>query len=472
MHVEDVPEGEATDTLEPVGPTAAEGDGAAAGAAGAAGAATEIWVASMQPEAPVAEVAEDGVEVGGVAAELLNEAGDLLSAGDADGAAAKCREAIEIAPDLVSAYSLLGMAEEQRGNTVAAAGAYRRVLQLDPDRKVEREKLEMFYATGDAARHEGVDGETETDRRIAAWAPWVAAVAAAFLVMMTLTAVGLRVHAGSSAEHVFADQMQVAQAALDSGDYRTASTAFEAALAARPDDADAQRGLRYARRKLAPATGTSPTQTAVAQRMPYQASILPSRGPNPFSPIPIGSGNDEQPPGPEQAQGQPPQTTAPRSTPPPVMSSESVEVSRRSQQTTTPREEIMPFGQVLDEPVERPAAAADAAEEEQIAEEPERRQGEISIWLSPRSASTSQSAERPAQQPGGSAHADRGYELRRQAQAAISRGNCDQGRQLLDQAIEAYRADTAQNPARRQANQAAIATCQTLRQQCESGGNQ
>lgn len=465
-HVDERPVGEDTDALGPVNEDAPAADETPAVAPQDAG-ATEEW---QSPEEAVGAVLE-GVAEGGLAEELVREAGERLSEGDPDAAAAKCREAIEIAPDLVAAYSLLGMAEEQRGNGVAAAGAYRRVLQLDPDRKVEREKLEMLYAQGLAARHGEVDGAEGGENRVLAWAPWVAAVAAAFFVMMTLTAIGLRVHAANQAEEIYADQMAVAKAALDSGDYSRASRAFESALAVRPEDPDAQRGLRYARRKLASAGDGTSTQRAISQPMPYTASIVPSHGPNPFLPIPIGgSGARDEP---EPAQGQPPQTRQTRSTPPPVMSSdESVEV-RSTQQTTQPGEEIMPFREVLDEPDEEPEESAEATEDVEAPGEQEESQGEITIWLSPRSGSESGGgAERPSQQSTGSEHADRAYSLRRQAQAAINRGDCEQGRRLLDQAIEQYRADTEQNPARRQANDAAIATCRTLRQQCATGGDQ
>lgn len=469
-HSDERPVGEDTDTIAPVSEEAApEPEPVAA----AITAATEAW------DAP--EAADDGVlpesaeGEAGAAAALLQEASERLSDGDPDTAAAKCREAIDVAPDLVAAYSLLGMAEEQRGNTVAAAGAYRRVLQLDPERNVEREKLELLYAEGAASRPGTGDDERGGDR-ILAWAPWIAAVAAAFFVMMTLTAVGLRVHAANEAERVYATQMEIAEASLKSGDYVEAAEAFEKALAARPDDEDAQRGVRYARRKMTPqSTLSAAGASGVGQQTPYQAAILPPSGPNPFPEIPIGPARQQpdQSGQPEPAQGQPPRTTSTRTQPPPVMSTdETVEVTRSSQQTTPPRDATMPFEpEVLDSPPDEPQTDVEETSEP---EEPaqEKPQGEITIWRSPGSSSQSQSVDSPPQRTSSSEHADRAYALRRQAQAAISRGNCEQGRQLLDQAIEQYRADTAANPARSRANQAAVQTCQTLRQQCESGEEQ
>jgi len=443
--------GENTDTLDPVSE-----ETLASGAMGPA------MVEQSEPMAP------NGASDASEAEELLREAGQRLSDGDADGAAVKCRDAIELAPDLVAAYSLLGMAEEQRGNIVAAAGAYRRVLQLDPDRKIEREKLEFLYAdgvtSGDEDRAEG-----SLDRRIVAWAPWVAAVGAAFVVLAILTFVGVRVHAGSAAERSYADQMQAAQAALDSGNYATASRAFETALTARPGDADAERGLGYARRKLA-ARGASPAPDVFAQPMPYTAQIVPSAGPNPFAPIPIGAGQVQ---GAEPQPGQPPMTQSPtrtRTAPPPVMPrDERVQVQRPS--TTTPGDTIMPFGDVLDDPQDdgaTPAQAEDVEPDEtQVVERPT---PECTIWRSPRGSSSGQATTgQPAGATSDSGHAQSAAQPRRQARSAIDSGNCDQGRRLIDQAIEQYRADSEANPGRRAANQASINTCETLRLKCESG---
>lgn len=457
--------GEDTDTLASV-----EADDAAAEpAAAAVPETTEQWDA---PE----DAAAEQVQAGGAAGELLSEAGERLSAGDADAAAAKCRAAIEIAPDLVAAYSMLGMAEEQRGNTVAAAGAYRRVLQLDPDRRVEREKLELLYAEGAATPPDEYD--EGTDDRIVTWAPWVAAIGAAFVVMTILTFVGLRVHAAGAAEEKYTEQMRSAQAALDGREYGVAARAFEEALAVRPDDEDAKRGLRYAQRKMTSASRVTgaPAPTAVAQQGKRQAPILPSRGPNVFSPIPIGPERAQQGAEPEPATGQPPQTRtqtqSTRPTAPPSMSGERVEVTRDRPTTTTPDDGIMPFDQVLDEPAQEPRESIDEPEAAEETQEPEEPRGEITITLSQGPRTQDDGADAPTQPATDSGHADRAYDLRRQAQAAIGRGNCEQAKQLLDQAIEQYQADTEANPAKRQANQAAIATCRTLRQQCEAGEDQ
>lgn len=389
---------------------------------------------------------------------LLVDASDRLSRGDADGAAVKCREAIELVRDLIAAHSLLGMAEEARGNTVAAAGAYRRVLQLDPDRLTEREKLEMLAAEGT----DSVD-EDSLDHKIVTWAPWVAAVGAAFVVLAVLTFIGVRVATGGAVERTYTEQMQIAQAALDDKDYATARSAFSSALSVKPDDPDAERGLGYAQRKLAGLGGTAPAPDLFAQPMPYQAQIVPSSGPNVFTPIPIGAG---QLPGTEPATGQPPLAQAQmgtRTSPPPLMASqERVEVSRPT--TTTPGTTV-PFGNVLDDPGDQPPAPAPAPEpagdDTQVADQP---RGECTIWLSPR-GSSAQSSGGSSQPAPTTSHAQTADQLRRQASGAISSGDGARGRQLIDQAIQEYRADSEANPARRSANQASINSLEAQRQQ-------
>ncbi len=416
------------------------------------------------------EDAEPAVSPEIVAAEaLLVDASDWLSRGDADGAAVKCREAIELVPDLIAAHSLLGMAEEARGNTVAAAGAYRRVLQLDPDRLTEREKLEMLAAEG----ADSVD-EDSLDHKIVTWAPWVAAVGAAFVVLAILTFIGVRVATGGTVERTYTEQMQIAQAALDDEDYATAQRAFATALSVKPDDPDAERGLGYAERKLAGLGGTAPAPDFFAQPMPYQAQILPSSGPNVFTPIPIGAG---QLPGTEPATGQPPMTqtqtqtqTGTRTSPPPLMASqERVEVSRPA---TTTSSTTVPFGNVLDDPGDQPAAPATPAEPDepetdgtQVAEQSQPR-GECTIWVSPR-GSSAPSGGASAQSAPTAGHAQTADQLRRQASGAISSGDHARGRQLIGEAIQEYRADSEANPARRSANQASINSLEAQRQQLE-----
>lgn len=446
--------GEDTDRLEPVADETVPGSEEAVSA--------DEEIAASEPVDDDAEPVDEDV------AELLRDASKLLAAGKADEAAARCRDAIVLAPDLVAAYSLLGMAEEQRGNTVAAAGAYRRVLQLDPERRVEREKLELLHAGGAATGVGESRASEDSASPIIRYAPWVAAVGAAFLVLMILTGVGWRSHLHRQAERAFIASVESGTEALDRGDYQAALQAFESALEIRPEDGDAQQGLRYARRKLTTASGTA-SGPSMVQPMPHSATLLPSRGPNPFQPIPIGpAGETQAQDGLEPQPRQPAQQSAPR---PPVVTPERVTgAERRSPTTGAPSTEAVPFGplEVADEPVATPAPdrtprTADA-EHEQPEQTPEpKRRGEISIWISeapPESQPERVEASAPAPS---TEHADRARSLRGSADQARRQGNSSRAVELYDQAIESYRQDIQQNPSNRAANEAAIAACERAR---------
>lgn len=425
------------------------------------GESTDTLAPVTQAATQPAETVPESVRA---AERLVQEASELLTRGEAHAAAAKCREAIALAPDLVAAYSLLGMAEEQQGNTVAAAGAYRRVLQLDPTRSVEREKLELLYSTGAAIRPEEEVAEELAEATVLRYAPWVAAVGAAFLVLIILTAIGLRVYAGHQAERVYRQQMAAAQSALEAGDYRAAAAAFQAALQVRPEDRDAATGLRYARRKLT--AGTSVASAAQApQPIPSGAKILPSSGPNPFPPRMIGPTNREQPS--SQTQAPPMHTTrsAPR---PPVVDTAPVTGGNTGAQGGTESTSV-PFGP-LETVAPPPPEAGAPSEEAEPPPAPERR-GEITIWRS----------EGPAQSSGGAAtsesegtsssaappHPDA---LRAQAEQARRSGDTARAAELYSAAIEAYRAEAQANPRNRQANEAAIEACERARRLCETEG--
>ncbi len=438
--------GQDTDRIDPV-----EGDIVAEGA-------PEQTMVMEPSEAPAAAPVPE-------AERLLRDASAKLGRGDADGAAMDCREAISLAPDLVGAYSLLGMAEEQRGNTVAAAGAYRRVLQLDPGRNVEREKLEALYETGGASRPEGEEFDEAGESPVLRFAPWIAAAAAAFFVLMILTAVGLRVHSARQAERAYDRQMAVAEQAMETGDYGAAVDAFQAALRLRPGDEEAEKLLRWARRKSAMAQ--SPGGYAdIPRPVPRLADVLPSTGPNPFLPVPIGK-RTPAPDALDQPQTRQSRTPATR---PPIVSTERVVGGQQATGTGTGTTEPVPFGplDVPDEGGGQPAAEDQGEETGEPAPEPEPR-GEISIWVSDAPPQGSQQQPPTASRSLGASQA---AELRSQADQARAGGDCERASELYGAAIEAYRSDTESNPGNRQVNEAAIEACERARSLCEAAEGQ
>ncbi|MCD6360405.1 MAG: tetratricopeptide repeat protein [Armatimonadetes bacterium] len=403
---------------------------------------------------------------------LLAEAADLMGEGRADEAAARCREAIQLAPDMVAAYSMLGMAEEQRGNPIAAAGAYRRVLQLDPGRTVEREKLELLYDAGVARQHEpGPErgGDAETSSPLARWAPAIVGLAAAFLVMMILAGILLRVHGARVAERTYDENMAAARADLDKGDYQAAIRSFKAALAVRPDDNEARTGLEYAQRKLRAARsgGTGRAQASVPL-----APIVPSGGPNPFQPVPIGpTGVTDMPDQPRQVERPQPRTH--RTHRPPVVDTTTPVVDTADTSSTTSGDSI-PFSPLEDEPAAGSGQPADAGGGQPADTEP--KHGEITIWTSEPPLSSSSSSPSSSTQSSSSSSAPeqshRADQLREQGDHLRASGQYEQAISAYNSAIEAYKEQSQADPATRDANQAAIRACEAAREMCQSSQGQ
>ena len=79
--------------------------------------------------------------------QLLERARLLAEKGDKAAAILACRQAIALAPESASGYSMLGSLLERSGETGAAMVAYRKVLELAPDSSAERDSLQRLRAT-------------------------------------------------------------------------------------------------------------------------------------------------------------------------------------------------------------------------------------------------------------------------------------------------------------------------------------
>jgi len=395
---------------------------------------------------------------------LLAQAADLMGKRRPDEAAAKCREAIQLAPEMVAAYSMLGMAEEQRGNTMAAAGAYRRVLQIDPGRSAEREKLELLYAADKAHEPTPTRGGSGEDSSWTRWAPLVAGIGGALLVMVVLAAIIVTVHNGRVLTKTYKEAMVAAEASLERRDYAGAVNAFGTALMARPEDSEAGDGLAYAQRKLQSALAAR-SAGSLSQR-PALAPIVASRGPNPFQPIPIGPQPDSQRDPREQPQG-----SRQRATPPPVVDRDQTVTGTRTTPPPTPTSnDAIDFRNPLDDPGDNAATPAavvpPATVSDTVSTKPD---GEISIWIS----------EDPPTRDGGttshaptSSHASAAASLRDQADELRRAGDCAGASATYGRAIGAYQADTTSNPSVREANDASIKACEHARNLCENAQGQ
>ncbi len=400
---------------------------------------------------------------------LLAEAADLMGKRRPDEAAAKCREAIQLAPEMVAVYSMLGMAEEQRGNTMAAAGAYRRVLQIDPGRSAEREKLELLYAADKAHEPAPTRGGSGEDSSWTRWAPLVAGIGGALLVMVVLAAIIVSVHNGRVLTNTYKQSMVAAEASLERRDYAGAVNAFGTALMARPEDSEAGDGLAYARRKLQSALAAR-SAGSLTQR-PALAPIVASRGPNPFQPIPIGPQPDSQRDPREQPQGQSRQ----RATPPPVVDRNQTVTGTRNTPPPTTTDDAVEFENPLHDPGDaatpRVPAPADPPDDTVATRPP----GEISIWVSEpepggnagAGAAGGTTATAPA-----SSHASSAASLRDEADQLRRAGDCAGASATYGRAIGAYQADTTSNPSVREANDASIKACERARNLCENAPEQ
>lgn len=400
---------------------------------------------------------------------LLAEAADLMGSRRPDEAAAKCREAIRLSPEMVAAYSMLGMAEEQRGNTMAAAGAYRRVLQIDPGRSAEREKLELLYAEDQAhepAPTRGGQGEASSWTR---WAPLAAGLGGALVVMALLAWIIVSIHSGRVLSSTYKQSMASAEVSLERRDYAGAVSDFNTALVARPDDSEAKDGLAYAQRKLQAARSSLAGQS-LTQR-PALAPIVASGGPNPFKPIPIG-------PQPDARRDPREQTQTPvrrRPNPPPVVNRDETVRGTRTPPPTT-ADDAVEFKNPLHDPGDNagtpatdigpPAQATDTA--------PTKPPGEISIWVSEEPPTRDGAADAgggTSAGPSGS-HASSAASLRAQADQLRAAGDCNRASAAYERAIGQYQADTERNPGVREANDASIRACERARNLCENAQGQ
>ena len=409
---------------------------------------------------------------------LLAQAADLMGQGRPDEAAAKCREAIHLAPDMVAAYSMLGMAEEQRGNTIAAAGAYRRVLQLDPSRSAEREKLELLYASGVDGHHEpGPERGGDAGQRawMARWAPLVVAAAGAFLVMVILVGVILHARGARAGQRTYEESMAAGEAQLDARNYAAASASFQQALLVRPDDRDARQGLDYAQRKLSAMSQSQPgaVRTAQAPGAGVMQPIVPSGGPNPFMPVPIGPTTGAAAPGVEQPQ-QAQQTRTRRETPrPPIIGQDETVVGTTGSSASSGGGPVR-FENPLEDHSGGSAATPPPATApgEGAATETERPRGEITIWVSDEPRPASGGGAATSATPRGTSQAQRAADLRSQADQLRAAGQCQAAAQSYDAAIEAYRSHSESAPGAREANQAAIKACERARSLCQTSQGQ
>lgn len=396
------------------------------------------------------------------AEDLVTEATDALSDGNPAEAVGLCERALELTPEYVPAFALLGMAHEEMGNLEAALSAYENVVRIDPSRSVERRKINVIKLQMMRSRGE----QAESARRSGKWArygPIILAVGAALLVFVVgawLIVHNRGVEQQQAAASAYEQAMTLGNEAMADGKYEMAVTHFQAALEARPDDAQARTRMHRARQMAA-------DQTKRAAKLP---KYIPSKGPNPFQPVVVPGKDQEETAAADAGPAVPvpdPTTNRPRSV---YQRQQGSSRSRSTADTSGGRSDTSTSasdrGVNEGEPISPvPTPSEDQQQPgpgpgEDRASSPED-PGEIRIWASDEpppgteSSGSTQSAEDPDA-------------LRSKADSLRRQGNCQDAAGYYSRAIQGYRQRMENQPALSESARKAIESCQTGRELCET----
>jgi tetratricopeptide (TPR) repeat protein len=401
------------------------------------------------------------LQSGESAEELVARASDRLADGNPRAAVQLCQRALALEPHYLSAFSLLGMAHEEAGDVQAAVEAYENVLRIDPHRAAERQKVNLLKLQLVRTEPDREQQESAPPHPWLRYAPFALATAAALLVFVVgamLIVSARNAQRANKAEQAYELAMEAGNAAMADGRYAKAVSHFQVALEAKPDDPPARLRMARAQDRLDAAD-----PSGVAQLPKY----IPSKGPNPFSPvvIPSTTPEEESPDATPSAMPSPVlPTPPPRSLHSPVTGS-----SRTGRPSPTTRGQSQPPSKAdtkNDVPISprtdpKPARPTDAGTSQAPATPPDRGPGEISIWASDRPAprpSTSQPRQ-PAANP---------ESLRAQADALKREGRYGEAANVYGQAIDAYEQQKQTNPQMGAVIQRSIESVTTSKQICES----
>ena len=380
-----------------------------------------------------------------------------------------CRRALALDPSHIEAYAVLGMAYEQKGEHALALDAYESVLDFDPERAVERQKVQLLRLR---LRDEPAPLPPPRPRWqdfLRTHKPIVVGVSA-FLLVFIIGSIAL-VSAGKRSETVTAQQeyereMLLGEQAMVEGRYGDARVHFARAWHSRGDDPTAQSRYQEAHR-LAEHQGSYPGATAQLPK------YIGGTGSNPFRPVPIGGPTPE-----ELAAAAAADATATLSDipdlPPPTaaMPPRAVDVvGGRSRTQTSPLPagaDTMPSPTGTAPGTGGPIAPRQTAPTETATTTPapvetapdttpRAPRGEITIWASEKQpqATSRQPAAEPATPP-----APRGDALRDRARSLANQGRTQEAIQAYTQAAGAYREQARTDPATAAASRSAADACE------------
>ena len=161
-------------------------------------------------------------------------------------------------PASADAYALLAMAEEQAGNRHLAIGLYEQLLELDPEREVEAERLEALRREMEEleAQEPSPEEKEEHLRRLQPLA-LVILTAAAVLLIMSLALLLVVRHRNQVIHRQYQQAMDAGNQYYGQGQYAQAAAQYAQAARLRPKDAPANSNynaaLRQARQAGTPA---------------------------------------------------------------------------------------------------------------------------------------------------------------------------------------------------------------------------
>ena len=416
------------------------------------------------------------------ARQLAEQAVALIATGNAPAAAAKCREALRLDPDLAEAHAALGRALERMGKDAEALAAYEEALRRDPGRAAERTRAaalrqRLLPTAAPAAAATGparLPARSAPPPRARISKRAMVAGAAVAVVLFGLGAALVWARASGpdrTARRQYEQQMVLGRELYAQGDYGGARDAFLAAMEASPRSVEAQRryndAAMMAGSRPTAMLGETPPEPGTTIKLQDENTSGDPNAPSPLFPPPatptierLGGVSGPPPvvsrPAGDQDIMPPPVVPNGGSTPPPTTETTGGTPASSGTSTPTPTIHYGPRGDGEPEadlwpPPEESSGPAPAAA---TTTEPERR-SRIVVEFPDQGGRARAPAAGGGAQTGGSSssgwEANPGHALRRQADQLRQQGRTREAAQRYREARRAFEADPSGGSMRTQA---------------------